>query len=596
MPHNRLLDTRIEKFLLVRTNLPIILVGTFVSALALFFFLEKELPLDTRVKWLSYIALCTVIRAVFLRYWHVNETTRKNVNQRIAVAAVLAFMMSSAFGYYAYIGVTESNLFCSLLILMVLSGMIAGSSGTTAFLFPVFIVFVTPLILPMSVKMFGFEQEIYQTVSVLAIVLLAVCTASAKVVNDSVTSSIITRFDNEELLENLQTEKDRVEKALEREAHANQAKSKFLAVASHDLRQPMHSLRLFTATLALQTRDTRHKTLVSQIDTSVKSLEELFNALLDISKLDAGTLTADKNHVELYGLFLQLQSEFTPLAAEKDLEFVCELQECVVYTDIVLLDRLIRNLINNAIRYTPSGTVTVYTELQKDCLLISVMDTGPGISTENQFRVFDEFVQLKDDSLASDKGLGLGLSIVKRLSVLLDIPILLTSQPDSGSIFSVKVPYGLPGKCHSVDKRVNCENDNIESCFVLIIDDEKTVCQAVEGLLETWGCVVMTAISGETAVRQLEEIGEIPDVIISDYQLRYNETGGSAIQRVRNYLNKEIPAIILTGDIAPERLLEIKQMGFPMLHKPCDPDALKMLLTQQTKAFCNEAVQGQLFT
>jgi signal transduction histidine kinase/CheY-like chemotaxis protein len=444
-----------------------------------------------------------------------------------------------------------------------------------------------------SIKMFGFEQEFYQSVSVLALIFLIVCTASAKVVNDSVTSSINMRFDNQDLLATLQIEKDRVEEALKREAHANQAKSKFLAVASHDLRQPLHSLRLFTATLALQTQDTRHKTLVSQIDTSVKSLEELFNALLDISKLDAGTLTADKNHVELHGLLMQLQSEFQPLAAEKGLEFVCELEECVVYTDIVLLERVIRNLINNAIRYTAIGTVTVYTERQNDCLSINVMDTGPGISSENQLRVFDEFVQLNEEPLASDQGIGLGLSIVKRLSILLDIPILVTSQPDSGSIFTVKIPYGLPEKCLAVHEDViNYANENVESCFVLIIDDETTVCQAVEGLLETWGCVVMTAISGEAAVRQLEEIGEIPDVIISDYQLRNNETGGSAIHRVRNYLNKEIPAIVLTGDIAPERLLAIKHMGFPMLHKPCEPDALRMLLAQQTNGDFSEAVQS----
>jgi len=585
MPNNRALDTRVEKFLLVCENSPLILAGSIVAALALFFFLEKDLSVELRISWLVFVVTTIVIRSLFLRYWFTNKTTRYSVNLRIAIASILVFLSSSAFGYYAYVGISEVNVFSSLLVLMFLTVMVAGTTGTKAFLFPMFVLSVVPLILPVSIKMFGFEQEFYQLVAVLSLVFLAVCSAAAKIVNASVTNAITMRFDNQTLLENLQHEKQRVDAALMREADANRAKSNFLAAASHDLRQPLHSLRLFTATLALQTRDTSHKTLVSQIDTSVQSLEELFNALLDISKLDAGTMTANNEHVQLHDLMLQLQSDFMPLAEEKNIEFVCDVQECVVYTDIVLLERLIRNLISNAVRYTAAGTVTLSTIQQDDCLLISVMDTGPGISPENQSRVFDEFVQLSGNSQASDQGIGLGLSIVKRLCVLLDIPISLNSQPGLGATFSVKVPYGLSEKCRPVEV-VNYAEDNVESCFVLIIDDEPAVCLAVEGLLETWGCVVMTAVSGNAAVSQLKEIGETPDVIISDYQLRNNETGGYAIKLVRDFLGEQVPAIILTGDIAPERLMAIKQLGFPMLHKPCEPDALRMLLAQQTNSQC----------
>lgn len=581
MASDRELDTRIEKFLLVRENLPLIFAGTVIAALALFIFLENDLSDQIRITWISVVVGLTLIRAVFLRLWYISETTRYNVDQRIVIASLLAFLMACTFGIYGYVGMSESNVLCTLLILMILTGMVAGATGTTAFILPMFIVAVTPLMLPVAVKMFGFEQEFYQWVAVLSLVYLAICAGAAQIVNAAVTRSIDVRFDNLRLLENLQLEKQRAEEALRREAHANQAKSKFLAAASHDLRQPLHSLRLFTATLELQTRDTRHKTLVSQIDTSVKSLEELFNALLDISKLDAGTLSVNKQHVQLQGLLSQLESEFMPLAAEKNITLVCDLQECYVYTDVVLLERLLRNLISNAIRYTSAGSVTLATELQDNCASISVVDTGPGIASENQIRVFDEFVQLGDNHEISGQGIGLGLSIVKRLSILLDIPIVLVSEPNSGATFSVKVPYGRPQATSPEKEMTSCINDDIDTLFVLVIDDEPAVCAAVEGLLEIWGCIVMTAASGDAAVSQLKEISEIPDVILSDYQLRNDENGGSAIEQVRTFLGKKIPAVILTGDIAQARLQAIEKLGFPLLHKPCEPDALRKLLVQQ---------------
>ncbi|MFT6640186.1 MAG: signal transduction histidine kinase/CheY-like chemotaxis protein [Gammaproteobacteria bacterium] len=597
MASSRELDCRIQRFSLIREQIPIVMAGTFLAALALFFFLEKGLSTQVRGFWLALVVLINFLRALCLRYWFTHETTRDNINQRIIIACVLAFLMSSAFGLHAYMGISESDVLTTLLILMILTGMVAAAAGTSAYIRPMFLLVVVPLMLPVTIKMFGFEQEICQWVSGMILVFLIICTGAAQIVNASVAQSIDMRFENQDLLEDLQLEKQRVEKALIREAQANQAKSKFIAAASHDLRQPMHSLRLFTATLELQTRDTRHKTLVSQIDTSVKSLEGLFNALLDISKLDAGTELVNKQHVQLHSLLLQLQSDFQPLAVGKGIEFVCDVEDCIVYTDLVLLQRLIRNLVSNAIRYTSTGTVTLAAKQLGESVLISVTDTGPGISTKDQIRVFDEFVQLNSDQHASGEGIGLGLAIVKRISILLDIPISLVSEPGLGAVFSVKITCGqfdkAEDKAEDKDGEVNYLDD-VENLFVLVIDDEPAVCLAVEVLLEVWGYVVMTAISGDAAVTQLREIDEIPDVIISDYRLSNNETGGSAIEKVRNYLEQEIPAIIITGDIAPGQLSDMKKLGLPMLYKPCEPDELRKLLVQQAGVSGNTAAYHQL--
>jgi len=585
MPSNRELDVEVAKFELVFENLPLIITGTLCAAVALLVFLADVVPSVVLMSWFSFIFFWTLLRAYMWRRWHKNPTTRANVKRRSVQAALLSFVLASAFGFFAAYGVNVDFPFANLLLMMIISGMVASATGSTSFLLPMYILFVIPLILPVSIRMLFLDNTVYYWISALAMVFLAVCASSSRSVSSAISESINIRFDNDDLLENLRLEKQRAEEALTREANANQAKSKFLAAASHDLRQPMHSLRLFTATLELQTRDTRHKTLVSQIDSSVKSLEDLFNALLDISKLDAGTLPVNFEHVSLVPVLQHIESDFEPLAAEKGIAFKCEGIDCVVFTDSLLLERLLRNLLSNAVRYTRSGWVKLASEVEGDSVRISVTDTGPGISKDNHTRVFDEFVQLESDGhhRGEGEGIGLGLSIVKRLSLLLDIPVTLVSNPGFGTTFSVKVPLGEALRVDSADGAVVLSNDAVDSLFVLVIDDEYDTCLAIEGLLETWGCVVMTAISGDAALEQLEEIGEIPDVIVSDYRLRDQETGGDAISRVRQFLKKDIPAIVLTGDIAPDRLKDIKQLGFPMLHKPCEPDTLRHLLARQTK-------------
>lgn len=576
-------ETRVAQFVLLCANLVWIIAGTFFAALALFLALQEQMPLSQRLPWFSAVVLLTLVRAGLLRRWHLEPTTHQNVSQRIAVATVMATLAAILFGGLAYFAVSETNPLVSLLIVMVLTGMVATATACISYLLYMYLLYLFPLMLPVAYRLSSFEQAGYHWIAGLIILYLMVCLGTSKSIRTSIMHSINVRYENLELLETVRREKQRAEVALKREEQANSAKSRFLAAASHDLRQPLHSLRLFTATLELQTRETRHKTLVSQIDSSVKSLEDLFNALLDISKLDAGTLTVEKQHTYLDSLLTQLEGDFKPLAQEKQLEFNVELEDHVVFTDVLLLDRLIRNLAGNAIRYTSQGGVSIGTELDGSSVLVSVVDTGVGIPTADQTRIFEEFVQLGNTERDRNQGIGLGLSIVKRLSELLDVTVDLNSIPGEGSRFTVRVPLGDPLQCRFTPRYDPSATDQVDSLFVLVIDDEEEVCLAVEGLLQTWGCIVMTAVSGDAAIQQLNEIGEIPDVLISDYRLRFDETGGQVIQRIREHLQTRIPAIILTGDIAPDRLQDIKALGYPMLHKPCEPEALRRLLAASVR-------------
>jgi signal transduction histidine kinase/CheY-like chemotaxis protein len=578
-------EIQIAKFTLLCGNLVWIIVGTFLAGLALFLALQDQLPLSQRLPWFTIVIAITVVRTLLLRHWNSHATTALNVKRRIRIATLMSCMLGVSFGALAYLAVSETNPLTSLLVVMVLTGMVASATAAISHILPMYMLYILPTMLPVAYRLSEFEQTGYHWLAGLVLLYLAVCLGTSRSIRTSIMHSIDMRFENLNLLENLRHEKQRAEVALRREEQANHAKSKFLAAASHDLRQPLHSLRLFTATLELQTRNTQHKTLVSQIDSSVKSLEELFNALLDISKLDAGTFTIDQRHVYLDSLLSQIEGEFKPLAHEKQLYFNVELADHVVFTDALLLERLIRNLASNAIRYTTTGGVNLTTRQEGERVWISIADTGVGIPAADQLRVFDEFVQLGNVERDRNQGIGLGLSIVKRLSALLEVKVEIRSHPGAGTTFIVGVPVGDPVQCRYAPAfNAGCV-DLVDTLFVLVIDDEEEVCLAVEGLLETWGCIVMTASSGETALQQLQEIGEVPDVILSDYRLRDGETGGDVIKRIRAFLDMEIPAIILTGDIAPERLKAIKALGYPMLHKPCEPDALRHLLASAANGF-----------
>jgi len=576
-------DSQLAQFTLLCSNLTWLLIGAQASALVLCIALRDQLSTAFLLVWFFTVSTLLAGRMVLLRQWLRAPTSIDTIQSRIRTATVLSTATAVCFGVFAFCAVSADHGFNSLLLLMVLTGMVATVTAVISFMLPMYLLYIFPLLSPVAVRMLGFEESVFQWIAVLILVYLVVSIGTSRGIRSAILHSINLRFENIDLLNDVQHEQRRTEQALNKAELANHAKSRFLAAASHDLRQPLHSLRLFTATLELQTRNSQHKTLVSKIDSSVKSLEELFNALLDISKLDAGTINAEKQHLHLDLLLGQIESEFKPVVQEKALQFSVELENHVVYTDAILLERLIRNLTSNAIRYTSEGSIRISSSLKDGRVWISIEDTGIGIADDDQHRIFEEFIQLGNVERDRNQGIGLGLSIVKRLADLLSVELLLESTPGKGSKFSVGVAEGDAQLSTLSTTVADSESAHLDSLFILVVDDEEDVCLAVEGLLETWGCVVMIATSGDAALQQLAEIGEVPDLILSDYRLRDGETGGDVIKRVRYHYGNAIPAIILTGDIAPERLKDMELLGLPLLHKPCEPEALRRLLASQTQ-------------
>lgn len=367
---------------------------------------------------------------------------------------------------------------------------------------------------------------------------------------------------------------------------ANQAKSRFFAAASHDLRQPLHALSLFVAALKARNQQVEAQILIDNIEASTAAMELLFNALLDISRLDAGVIEAHPAHFSLQKMLHDLEQQFSALATEKQLRLRFRPCDFTLYSDPLLIERILANLIANAIRYTDDGSILVACRCHGRSVRLSVIDTGRGIPPDQQKSVFQEFVQLHNPARDRSKGLGLGLAIVSRLGRLLGHRIDLRSWPDYGSAFSIEVPRG-DARLVQAASPANAPGPLPDDALVLLVDDENAILRGMAELFDNWNIDLVTAHSTDEAEHWLDSLGRVPDVIVSDYRLPDDADGIEVITRLRKKFGRDIPAILVTGDTAPETILRISQAGFPLLHKPLRPAKLRALLThliQQARA------------
>jgi signal transduction histidine kinase/DNA-binding NarL/FixJ family response regulator len=362
---------------------------------------------------------------------------------------------------------------------------------------------------------------------------------------------------------------------------ANLAKSRFLAAASHDLRQPLHALNLFVTQLRTETDQVEKSRVIARMDAAVAAMNELFNELLDMSRLDAGALVPSISEFPVDQLLKRIEMTFTAAAREKNLRLRVVANRAWVRSDFILLERILLNFVSNAVRYTKAGGVVVGCRRRAGALRIEVWDSGIGIPDDQQRNVFGEFYQLSSARQDSPGGLGLGLAIVERLCRLLDYPIELTSRPGQGSRFVVSVPSTAPAKL--AEQQAHAAVDQAMGKSVVVIDDDVLVLDGMRGVLKGWGCNVVTATCEDAALAALSMGETPPDIIISDYRLTDGKTGIDLIERIRRAFNAPIPAFLMSGDTAPERLREARASGYYLLHKPVLPITLRAVVSQLLK-------------
>jgi PAS domain S-box-containing protein len=355
---------------------------------------------------------------------------------------------------------------------------------------------------------------------------------------------------------------------------ANASKTRFLAAASHDLRQPLMALAMFISALDASNRDPDLAVVIRKIKSSSEEVTALLNALLDISRLDAGLVTPAPVVFVLAPLVEALEREFAPLAHAAGLSFRAVSSSVAVDTDPVLLAAMLRNLLSNAIRYTERGGIVLGCRRCGDHVRIEVWDTGIGIAEAELESIFQEFHQVHNGGRDRAAGMGLGLAMVSRMARLLGLRVAVRSVPERGSVFSVAVTCtaGEPANRDIPQSMVAVSG---QGALIAVVDDEEIVRDSLGTVLGCWGYRVISGASERELLEALAELGEVPDLVIADLRLGTGRDGIELITFLQRELDTPFPAVLLTGDTAPERLRQARASGLPVLHKPVNGRELK---------------------
>jgi len=362
----------------------------------------------------------------------------------------------------------------------------------------------------------------------------------------------------------------------EQAEQASAAKTRFLAAASHDLRQPMQALGLWVSALRAKAKDPAVLDMGVKIDASVNALGEMLNALLDISKLDAGAVRVDLGTVSLDFLFDRLELQFEPSARAKGLALHVRRSGLHVSSDPVLLHRVLHNLLSNAIKYTVKGRVLLCARRCDHHVRIEVRDSGPGIAQTQQSLIFEEFFQLGNSERDRNKGLGLGLAIVQRVTRLLGQPCQVRSAPGCGATFSVSVPRAVSLNAATPPAEAGDTADlaALYGRLIAVLDDDRLVRHSLADLLQGMGCSTLLAANGAELHRRIGASTSRPDLLICDYRLPQGEKGVDVINQVRASLGKDFPCLLISGDLTPDTSALLNTRHVKLLQKPVSTQRL----------------------
>lgn len=549
--------------------------GTVLVPLVMTWIMWEHVERATLIAWGVVMLLISAMSQLlatgyFRRSRSINETLRWG-----RLFSIAMFVNGLTWGVASMLFFVPGSTALQVVLLVSILGLCAGSISLLSYWLESYYAFIVPPLLLLALRLLLEGGVEYWSLAGLVLVSLGILLLVGYSVGQSVMSAIRLGFENLDLVKQLHAEKEIAE-------NATRDKTLFLASASHDLRQPLHAMSLFADALEGRLQNPEDRLVLARLHESLNAMRKLFNALLNISRLDAGTVEPQIQDFRLVQLLERLHVDYARQAQERNLEWLYLSTQAVVRTDPVLLENMLRNLIGNAIRYTPRGYVGIACREVEGWLRIEIEDSGVGIPAEKHTEIFREYRQLGNPERDSSKGLGLGLAIVERLARLLDHRIELRSEPGLGSCFSVILPLGsvadiapefdgLPGG------KTTAESDLV-GMLVLVIDDQAAVLEGMRAMLGRWGCEVILADTEEAAVAVIKQTQRKPDLIIADYRLRGDCTGSQAIDRVRGELGESIPAMIVTGDTGPERLREAQASGHMLMSKPVAPARLRAFL------------------
>jgi len=551
-----------------RVPFPVFLAALMIAGLA-----RDRVPTWILAAWLVLVVTALAVRWIVLGRLsqRADIPVKARLQAAIGLSAMNGIVHGLSLGFFAFLPEFERALQSMLFV-----ALCAGSVATTAGYRPVFLAYVLPMIGPLTAlwalspgiaEVGWIEFSTAALSALLGVLLFALARDAFRLFSESFS----IRLQQAELNRQLQV-------ALEQAEAANRAKTRFLASASHDLRQPIHTLSLFGAALTMRPLDGQSREIAQHMNAALQALASQLDALLDISKLDAGIVRVNQSVIKLRGFLERMCKEFEPAARGKELQIAVECpRDSFVETDQSLFERVIRNLLDNAIKYTDSGRVSLRVTSEGSDLVIAVADSGRGIPEAEQTRVFEEFYQLDNPERDRSRGLGLGLAIVRRLTDLMRIRMEMRSLPGTGTTFYLTLP-AVQHAASATDSKV--AHPAPAALHVLVVDDEAGIRLGMKTLLEGMGC--RATLAGGTLQAVAAARAERPDIVLSDLRLRGEDNGIKTVRAIRD-LYPRMPAILISGDIAPDRLREAEEAGIPLLHKPVPVEVLKNAIAKSSR-------------
>ncbi|MDO8988708.1 MAG: hybrid sensor histidine kinase/response regulator [Sideroxyarcus sp.] len=582
------LPIRVEQVRARINSYPLMLVSELVLAPLLVLLAWDKLAHDVLLGWLAAVLVINLVEFLF---WRSRRHLTKTVEQNRAwnglfkkLTLVAAFVWGSA-GVVMFV---PGDLAYQAMLICVMMGLSAGAATSNPFHPPSMFIYQAGIIMPMLGRLAWENDSIHWILFGMLSMFSIYVSKSAVELIRTFEQSQRRRYENERLVGALLERKREAEASRQEAELASQTKSKFLATASHDLRQPLQALRLFSDALLDTAKEKNTVRLAGQIGKSVNALVDMFDDLLDVSRLDAGIVEPRKQHFMLGTLFDRIYGDMAPLAQSKGLSFqlpVCmskeyadeEICNVVIYSDPFLLERMLRNLISNAIRYTDSGGVVVRCTCMPGKVGLEVADTGIGIKAETIPHIFEEYYQADNPHRDRRKGLGLGLAIVRRIESLLECKVTVSSVPGVGSVFGFEVPTGNTSNLVQPFVITHSQYD-LSGKVVALVEDDPDIREVSLDLMEQWGCKVIAGEFAEDVMRKLDIAQLRPDLLVCDYRLPQGMTAIHVIKRMRELWGNELPSVVLTGDTASETLHEIHDSGAILLHKPIAPIRLRAMM------------------
>ena len=470
------------------------------------------------------------------------------------------------------------------LLIVCLFGVVLGGLNLTAVYKPSFYGFVVPALLPLILREALVADRVHTFTALVMSVVLGFVLAFGHHLNDVLTRSLAIRYENIDLIDGLKRQTRVAYEARAAAEAANRAKSQLLAAASHDLRQPLHALGLYTAALATRARDSTWQPLVGNVQNAVNALEAQVAQLLDLSQLEAGAHRPERSRVALAPLFARVVAEFRPQAEARGLHLRSVPTRLAVDSDAALLERMLRNLVANAVRYTSRGGIVVGARRRGARVSAVVIDTGVGIAPEHGERIFEEFYQVRcsNRTRAAPSGMGLGLAIVRRLAKLLDHDVAVASRPGAGSCFRIDAPraadavHAFAGMTADIARAGRA---SLEGTLVAVVDDDPAAIDAMTELFSVWGAEVVGGRDVHDLLDALGRGARYPDLVVADLRLGDGASGVVTVRALRDELGFAVPALIVSGDTSVAAERAARSAGLTLLPKPVVANVLEAVAT-----------------